>query len=82
MFDDVPTQLAGKKLEMSPDNLAAVGFVYAPPKGINGSFVLNYIGERFLNKRNTALADAFTTIGFGLGYRFGRNNVRFDIFTP
>ncbi len=79
LFDDVPTQLAGKKLEMSPDNLAAVGFVYAPPKGVNGSFVLNYIGERFLNKRNTAPTDAFTTIGFGVGYRFGRNNVRFDI---
>jgi iron complex outermembrane receptor protein len=79
LFDDVPTQLAGKKLEMSPDNLAAVGLVYGPSKGPIGSFVLNYIGDRFLNKRNTALAKSFVTVGLGVGYRFGRNTVRLDI---
>jgi iron complex outermembrane receptor protein len=78
-FDGVPTQLAGNKLEMSPDDLAAVGLVYAPLSGFQGSFTLNYIGERFLNKRNTALADSFTTISLGAGYRFGHNVVRFDI---
>jgi len=78
-FDGVPTQLAGNKLEMSPDNLAAVGLIYSPVKGFQGSFVLNYIGERFLNKRNTALADSFATLSLGAGYRFGRSVVRFDI---
>jgi outer membrane receptor protein involved in Fe transport len=80
VFHGVPTQLAGKQLEMSPNDLAAFGVVYSPSAGINGSFILNYIGDRFLNKRNTALADAFTTISLGAGYRFGRNNIRFDIY--
>jgi outer membrane receptor protein involved in Fe transport len=79
VFDGVPTQLAGKQLEMAPNDLAAFGVIYSPQSGINGSFVLNYIGDRFLNKRNTALADAFTTISLGSGYRFGKNNIRFDI---
>lgn len=79
VFDGVPTQLAGKQLEMAPNDLAAFGVIYSPPSGISGSFVLNYIGDRFLNKRNTALADAFTTISLGAGYRFGKNNIRFDI---
>jgi iron complex outermembrane receptor protein len=78
-FDGVPTQLSGNKLEMSPDDLAAVGVVYAPASGFQGSFILNYIGDRFLNKRNTSLAPSFTTIALGAGYRFGRNVVRFDI---
>jgi outer membrane receptor for monomeric catechols len=78
-FDGVPTQLAGKRLEMAPEDLFAAGVIYYPKSGINGSFILNYIGDRFLNKRNTALADAFTTISLGAGYRFGKNNVRFDI---
>lgn len=80
VFDGVPTQLAGKQLEMSPNDLAAFGVVYSPVSGINGSFILNYVGDRFLNKRNTALADAFTTLSLGAGYRFGRNNIRFDIY--
>jgi len=80
VFDDVPTQLAGKQLEMSPNDLAAFGVVYSPLSGINGSLILNYVGDRFLNKRNTAIADAFTTISLGAGYRFGRNNIRFDIY--
>lgn len=78
-FDGVPTQLSGKKLEMSPDHLAAFGVLYRPSKGVNGSFLLNYIGDRFLNKRNTALAKWFVTIALGAGYQFGPANVRFDI---
>lgn len=79
VFDGVPTQLAGHKLEMSPDHLAGIGFIYSPPKGVNGSFTLNYIGERFLNKRNTASAEGFATVDLGAGYRIGRNNFRLDI---
>lgn len=77
-FDGVPTQLAGKKLEMAPANLGAAGLIYSPAKGINGDFTLNYVGTRFLNKRNTAPADAYATIALGIGYRFGHNNVRFQ----
>jgi hypothetical protein len=31
VFDGVPTQLAGKQLEMAPNDLAAVGVIYSPP---------------------------------------------------
>jgi outer membrane receptor protein involved in Fe transport len=78
-FDGVPTQLSGKRFEMSPEDLFSAGVIYFPKSGINGSFVLNYVGDRFLNKRNTALAEPFTTIALGAGYRFGHNNIRFDI---
>ncbi|HSE43254.1 MAG TPA: TonB-dependent receptor, partial [Acidobacteriota bacterium] len=78
-FDGVPTQLRGKRLEMSPEDLFAAGVIYYPKSGLNGLFILNYIGDRFLNKRNTALADAFTTISLGAGYRFGKNNIRVDV---
>jgi iron complex outermembrane receptor protein len=37
-----------------------------------------YVGDRFLNKRNTALADAYTTWSAGLGYRYDKWLVRVD----
>src|SRR5205823_5915011 len=55
----VPTQLAGKRLEMTPYNLAGIGFLYAPARGFNANASLNYVGERWLNKRNTAPAEAY-----------------------
>jgi iron complex outermembrane receptor protein len=78
-FDGVPTQLSGKKLEMSPDDLFAAGVIYRPAEGFNGSFLLNYVGDRFLNKRNTALADSFVTLALGAGYQYNQINFRFDI---
>ncbi len=77
-FDGVPTQLEGKKLEMSPRDLAAIGLVWAPPKGLRASAQASYVGERYLNKRNTALADDFVTYSAGLGYRFSAFEVRVD----
>ena len=40
--------------------------------------VANYVGERFLNKRNTALAPAYTTWSAGIGYRFEAWEIRLD----
>ncbi|HEX5043860.1 MAG TPA: TonB-dependent receptor [Candidatus Polarisedimenticolaceae bacterium] len=77
-FDGVPTQLEGKKLEMSPRDLAALGVVWAPPKGLRASAQASYVGERYLNKRNTALADAFVTWSAGVGYRFQSMELRVD----
>ncbi|HEY4562042.1 MAG TPA: TonB-dependent receptor, partial [Thermoanaerobaculia bacterium] len=71
-FDGVATQLAGNRLEMSARNLGSAGLTYSPTQGLNGSVVVNYVGDRFLNKRNTALAPSYTTWGASLGYRFGR----------
>jgi len=77
-FDGVPTQLAGNQLEMSPRNQASAGLIYAPDHGLTGWAAANYVGERFLNKRNTAVAPDYTAWGAGLGYRFGTWEVRLD----
>jgi outer membrane receptor protein involved in Fe transport len=77
-FDGVPTQLAGKRLEMSARHLASAGLLYAPERGVFGSAELNWVGDRFLNKRNTALAEAYATFSASLGYRQGRWEARVD----
>jgi len=77
-FDGVPTQLAGNQLEMSARHLASAGLICAPDHGLTGWVLANYVGERFLNKRNTAVAPDYTTWSAGLGYRFGTWEVRLD----
>lgn len=78
LFDGVPTQLSGRRLEMSPFHLAGVGLLYAPASGLNGNVQVNYVGERYMDKRNRALADAYTAWNAGVGYRFGRHELRVD----
>jgi len=77
-FDGVPTQLRGKRLEMSPEELAAFGVAFAPDTGLVAHGEVNYVGDRYLDKRNRALADAYTTFSAGLGWRFERLEVRLD----
>jgi iron complex outermembrane recepter protein len=77
-FDGVPTQLGGKRIEMSARHLASAGLTLAPELGFIASVSFNYTGDRYLNMRNTALADAFTTIDAGIGYRLDRFELRVD----
>lgn len=77
-FDGVNTRLDGNRLEMAPRNLGALGLAFAPAEGFGGNVVLNYVGERFLNKRNSAVADAYTTWSAGLSYRHGKWDLRLD----
>jgi iron complex outermembrane recepter protein len=77
-FDGVPTRLDGNRLEMSAQNMAATGLVYSPSGGVTGSVVVNYVGERYLDMRNHALAPAYTTWSASVGYRFGRGEIRFE----
>jgi iron complex outermembrane receptor protein len=77
-FDGVPTQLAGKRLEMSARHLASAGILYAPSKGPLVSLEYNYVGDRYLNKRNTALADSYGTVSASLGYRAKGWELRVD----
>ena len=77
-FDGVPTQLAGKRLEMSARHLASFGLLYAPSEGVIANAEFKYVGSRFLNKRNTALAEGFATLTLGGGYRFDRWEIRVD----
>jgi len=77
-FDGVPTQLQGKRQEMTPVWLAGIGIVYAPPKGFIAHAETSFTGSRYLNKRNTALAPQFTTWGMGIGWRGERFGLRLD----
>jgi outer membrane receptor protein involved in Fe transport len=76
LFGGVPTQLRGKRLEMSPQHLGGIGITYAPAKGWQASAIANHVGDRFLNKRNTALAGGYTTYDATIGYRFDRCELR------
>lgn len=71
-------QLKGNTLELSPNDLAAAGIVYSPAQGFEVSAVANYVGSRYLNKGNTAVADAYVLLDAGAGYRFGQWRVRVD----
>ena len=77
-FDGVPTQLAGHRLEMSPGHIASAGVLWAPERGLVATLAVRYVGDRYLNKRNTAVADGYTTVDAGLGWRAGRLEVRLD----
>jgi iron complex outermembrane receptor protein len=68
-FDGVATQLAGRRLEMSPYHLGALGLSYAPSAGLTASGELGYTGDRFMDKRNRALTGGYTTLGATLGWR-------------
>jgi outer membrane receptor protein involved in Fe transport len=79
-FDGTLLQLDGNRIEMSARELASIGFLYLPEQGFNASAIGQYVGDRYLNKRNTALADAYTTWAAGVGYRFGAFEIRVDGF--
>ena len=77
-FDGVPTQLAGKRLEMSARHLASAGVLRAPARGVLAGVEVGYVGSRYLNKRNTALADGYGTFGLMAGWRAPRWEIRLD----
>jgi iron complex outermembrane receptor protein len=77
-FDGVPTELGGNRIEMSARHLAAIGLFYAPERGATVGVEWSYVGSRYLNMRNTALADGFGTLGAAVGYRSGRWELRVD----
>ena len=77
-FGGVPTQLGGRRFEMSARHLASAGLTFAPEMGVVANVTTNYSGDRYLNKRNTALATPFTTLDASLGYRLERLELRLD----
>jgi outer membrane receptor protein involved in Fe transport len=77
-FDGALTQLDGNRIEMSARHLFSAGVILAPEHGLVGSVLVKYVGDRYMNKRNTALAEPFTTVDAGVGYRFGPYEVRLD----
>ncbi len=71
LFGTTLTQLSGKNQELTPRNTRALGVVFGGVQGPQASVVYSYIGERFLNKRNTAPAGDYETIDASLGWEFG-----------
>ncbi len=77
-FDGVPTVLDGRRFEMSPRHLASAGLFFSPDRGLTANVMVKYTGDRYMDKRNRALADPFTTVDIGAGYRFDRYELRLD----
>ncbi|HOX71302.1 MAG TPA: TonB-dependent receptor [Dokdonella sp.] len=78
LFGDTLTQLDGKLLEMSPQHIGSAGVIYGHQKGLRANLVAGHVGSRYLNKRNTSLADSYTTVDAGIGYAFDRWELRLD----
>ncbi len=69
-FGGTLTQLAGKRLEMSPYHLGGLGLAYAPAQGLTATAEMNYVGAVMLNQRNTAPSGGYATFAAGLGWRW------------
>jgi len=78
LFDGVLFQLDGNRLELSAKELASLGLVWAPTTGWHADATAQYVGSRFLDKRNRAKADPYTILSAGLGYRWSDWEVRVD----
>ena len=76
--DDMPVDLRGKQLELSPRHLAGLGLTYAPAQGFTGYIIGSYVGSRFLDRLNTLKAGSYTTVDAGVGYRCKNMELRLD----
>ena len=67
-----PVNVAGNELPLSPQFLASAGVLYTPPQGLDATFVVNYVGRRYLDEENTAPVAGYATLAATVGYKFGR----------
>ena len=74
-FGGVPTQLRGRQLELAPTHLASYGVRLAPTQGLNFALISNYIGDRYLDRRNTASAGDYFTYDAQVGYHYRRYGI-------
>ncbi len=77
-FDGEPVQLAGNRPELAPEKLWSTGLAWAPAAGFNAHAQVEWVGDRFLSRRNTVLAPSYTEWGAGIGYRFPTWDLRLD----
>lgn len=78
VFDGTPTQLDGKRLELSPQQVGSLGLMYAPADGLRSYLTVSRVGSRYLDRRNTALAPGYQTVDVGIGYRHAQWEARLD----
>lgn len=74
----IGVDLAGNQLPLSPRILASAGVIWDPPRGLNGTVVVNYVGRRFLDEENTAPVGGYATVSATAGYRFGRYSIAIE----
>jgi iron complex outermembrane receptor protein len=77
-FDGVPTQLRGNRPELAPEKLWSTGLVWAPATGLAAYAEYEWVGDRFLSRRNTVLAPSYSAWGAGVAYRLSRWELRLD----
>ncbi len=77
-FVDNGTQFMGNRLPTSARNMASTGLTRAPRTGWTAAVQANYVGSRFLDEANTALAKEYMTWSAGAGYRFRTCEIRID----
>ena len=70
--------VGGNQLPLSPHILASAGILYSPPRGLNATVVVNYVGRRFLDEENTAPVGGYATLAATVGYRFGRYSITLE----
>ncbi len=78
LFGATPRQLRGNQQELSPDHLAGLGLIWQPASGPFAYLTSNYVGDRYLNKRNTAPAPGYATVDAGFGWRAKAWSIRAD----
>ncbi len=70
--------MRGRQQELTPQHLSTLGLSYLPASGFEAHVAGAYVGDRYLNKRNTAVAAHCTTVDAGASYRAGPWEVRLD----
>ena len=70
--------VAGHELPLSPHILASGGVLYTPPQGFDATFVVNYVGRRFLDEQNMAPVGGYAALAATLGYKLGRYALQFE----
>jgi outer membrane receptor protein involved in Fe transport len=75
---DDGTDVSGRRLEMSPQDLAGLGFLYSGSAGLTATLVGNYVSARELDKRNSLAAGGYATLDGSMGYTFGRYRLQLN----
>jgi iron complex outermembrane receptor protein len=71
-------QVGGNRLPLSAHHLGGAGLRYRPSSGPTAWVSVSYVGNRFLDRENQALAPSYATWAGGVGYRFARWELRLD----
>jgi outer membrane receptor protein involved in Fe transport len=77
-FGSGPTQLAGNRIEMSARTMTGTEIVFGHLEKWHGLVRGTWVGSRFLDKRNTALAPAYFTWSAGVGCVVHEVELRLD----